>query len=113
MHPETAEGWVLDIACLREYPRDEYAERAEAHTTACTAMGHCLESGYAFVDAAPETSVVNLDLQVWGVGGVFVMGAGVFPQNAGYNPTGTVGELAYRAADAIVNRYVPSPGPLH
>ena len=32
-HAETAEGWVLDIACLRKYPRDEYAERARAHTT--------------------------------------------------------------------------------
>ena len=72
------------------------------HNTGGTVMG-----------TDPETSVVNPDLQVWGVDNVFVMGAGVFPQNAGYNPTGTVGALAYRAADAIVNRYVPSPGPLH
>ncbi len=69
--------------------------------------------GGTVMGADPETSVVNPDLQVWGVDNVFVMGAGVFPQNAGYNPTGTVGALAYRAADAIVNRYVPSPGPLH
>ncbi|MGB3754379.1 MAG: hypothetical protein WA954_10835 [Parerythrobacter sp.] len=49
LHPETVEGWVLDIACLRKYPRDEYAERARAHTTSCSLMGHCVESGYALV----------------------------------------------------------------
>ena len=42
----------------------------------------------------------------------FVMGATAFPQNAGYNPTGTVGALAYWAADAIVNQYLKHPGPL-
>jgi gluconate 2-dehydrogenase alpha chain len=41
-----------------------------------------------------------------------VMGASVFPQNAGYNPTGTVGALAYWSANAITNRYIKSPGPL-
>ena len=59
MSPETAEGWVLDIACLRKYPRDEYAERARAHTTSCSMMGHCLESGYALVD--PDGRVTLLD----------------------------------------------------
>ena len=43
---------------------------------------------------------------------MFVIGASNFPQNASYNPTDTVGALAYRAADAIVNRYVKAPGPL-
>jgi gluconate 2-dehydrogenase alpha chain len=43
---------------------------------------------------------------------VFVIGASAFPQNAGYNPTGTVGALAYRAADAIRNRYLRQPGPI-
>ncbi|PAP74615.1 hypothetical protein [Rubrivirga marina] len=59
MHPETAEGWVLDIACLRKYPRDEYAERARAHTTACSQMGHCLESGYALVDADGRVTLLD------------------------------------------------------
>lgn len=35
-----------------------------------------------------------------------------FPQNAGYNPTGTAGALAYHTADAIVTRYLPSPAML-
>ena len=46
------------------------------------------------------------------VSNVFVIGAANFPQNASYNPTGTVGALAYWAADAIVHRYLKSPGPL-
>jgi gluconate 2-dehydrogenase alpha chain len=43
---------------------------------------------------------------------VFVTGASAFPQNAGYNPTGTIGALTYHAVDAILGRYVKSPGPL-
>jgi gluconate 2-dehydrogenase alpha chain len=41
-----------------------------------------------------------------------VMGASAFPQNAGYNPTGTVGALAFMAADAIRTKYLKNPGPL-
>jgi gluconate 2-dehydrogenase alpha chain len=62
--------------------------------------------------ANPKTSVVNKYLQSWDVHNVFVMGSSVFPQNAGYNPTGTVAALAYWAADAIKSRYLKSPGPL-
>ena len=43
---------------------------------------------------------------------VFVAGANAFPQNAGYNPMGTVAALPICRRDAIVNRYVKSPGPL-
>jgi len=39
-------------------------------------------------------------------------GASVFPQNHGYNPTDTVGALAYWTADAIKDRYLRNPGPL-
>lgn len=60
----------------------------------------------------PTTSVVNTSLQSWDVPNVFVVGASNFPQNAGYNPTGTVGALAYKAADDIITKYLPSPGPL-
>jgi gluconate 2-dehydrogenase alpha chain len=38
--------------------------------------------------------------------------ASAFLQNAGYNPTGTIGALTYRAIDAIKNRYLKQPGPL-
>jgi gluconate 2-dehydrogenase alpha chain len=55
---------------------------------------------------------VNNYLQMWDHDNVFVVGACNFPQNAGFNPTGTVGALAYRAADGIVNKYRKHPGPL-
>ena len=61
---------------------------------------------------SPADSVVNKYLQSWDVPNVFSIGAGAFPQNAGYNPTGTVAALAYHAARAITTRYIKSPGPL-
>jgi gluconate 2-dehydrogenase alpha chain len=69
-------------------------------------------TGGAAMGADPHTSVVNRYLQCWDVPNVFVMGSSVFPQNAGYNPTGTVGALAYWAADAIRHTYLKQPGPL-
>jgi gluconate 2-dehydrogenase alpha chain len=60
----------------------------------------------------PSTSVVNRWLQSWDVHNVFVIGASAYPQNASYNPTGTLGALAYWSADAIVSRYLKRPGPL-
>jgi len=62
--------------------------------------------------ADPKTSVVNRYLQSWDVPNIFVTGATNFPQNGGYNPTGTVCALAYWAADAVVNQYIKHPGPL-
>jgi gluconate 2-dehydrogenase alpha chain len=53
---------------------------------------------------------VNKYLQVWDMPNVFVLGASAVPQNAGYNPTGTVGALTYYAADAIVSEYLKNPG---
>ncbi|MDM9624633.1 GMC family oxidoreductase [Rhizobium sp. S152] len=62
--------------------------------------------------ADPKTSSVNKYLQTWDVPNLFVVGASAFPQNPGYNPTGTVGALAFKAADAIRNQYLKNPGPL-
>jgi gluconate 2-dehydrogenase alpha chain len=60
----------------------------------------------------PTASVVNKFCQVWGLPNLFVVGASNFPQNAGYNPTGTVGTLAYHTADALVTKYLANPGML-
>jgi gluconate 2-dehydrogenase alpha chain len=49
---------------------------------------------------------------VWNAHNLFIQGASVFPQQHGYNPTGTVGALAYWSADAIVAQYLKRPGPL-
>jgi gluconate 2-dehydrogenase alpha chain len=69
-------------------------------------------TGGAVMGDDPRTSVVNRYLQSWDVPNLFVMGSSVFPQNAGYNPTGTVGALTYWAADAIRNKYLKNRGPL-
>jgi gluconate 2-dehydrogenase alpha chain len=69
-------------------------------------------TGGAIMGTNPATSVLNRYSQTWDVPNVFVIGASNFPQNASYNPTDTVGALAYMAADAIVKQYLKSPGPL-
>jgi gluconate 2-dehydrogenase alpha chain len=69
-------------------------------------------TGGAIMGSDPRTSVVNRYLQSWDVPNLFVMGACAFPQNAGYNPTGTVGALTYWSADAIIHQYLKRPGPL-
>jgi gluconate 2-dehydrogenase alpha chain len=69
-------------------------------------------TGGAIIGDNPRDSVVNKYLQVWGVPNLFSMGAGAYPQNAGYNPTATLAALAYMSADAIRKQYLKSPGPL-
>jgi len=60
----------------------------------------------------PNTSVVNRYLQSWDVPNVFVIGASNYPQNASWNPTGTLGALTYWAIDALTNKYLKNPGRL-
>jgi gluconate 2-dehydrogenase alpha chain len=59
-------------------------------------------TGGVIMGADPATSAVNSYLQMWNAPNVFVVGACNFPQNAGFNPTGTVGALSYRAAEGIL-----------
>jgi gluconate 2-dehydrogenase alpha chain len=68
--------------------------------------------GGAVMGADPATSALNRYLQSWDVPNLFVMGASAFPQNAGYNPTGTVAALTYWSLDAIHKQYLKNPGPL-
>ncbi len=58
-------------------------------------------TGGTIMGANPEDSVVNNYLQHWDAENLFVVGAGNFNHNSGYNPTATVGALAYRAAEGI------------
>jgi gluconate 2-dehydrogenase alpha chain len=71
------------------------------HNTGGTVMGN-----------DPSTSVVNRYLQSWDVPNVFVIGASNYPQNASWNPTGTLGALTYWAVDALKNKYLKNPGRL-
>ncbi|HEX3885804.1 MAG TPA: GMC family oxidoreductase [Stellaceae bacterium] len=68
--------------------------------------------GGAIMSATPKDGAVNRYLQSWDVPNLFVQGASGFPQNAGYNPTGTVGALAFWSAGAIRSQYLKHPGPL-
>ena len=68
-------------------------------------------TGGAIMGSDPAQSAINKFGQSWDVSNVFVTGASSFPQNAGYNPTGTVGALAYRAAEGM-KRYHQHPGAL-
>ena len=68
--------------------------------------------GGAAMGTDPATSALNRYQQSWDVPNLFVLGATSFPQNAGYNPTGTVAALAYWTAHTIRTRYLKDPGPL-
>jgi gluconate 2-dehydrogenase alpha chain len=71
------------------------------HNNGGTIMGH-----------SPADSVTNRYGQTWDCPNVFVTGAGLFPQNSGYNPTDTVGALAYFAAEGIRSQYLANPAPM-
>jgi gluconate 2-dehydrogenase alpha chain len=67
-------------------------------------------TGGAIMGSDPGNSVTNRYGQVWDTPNVFVTGAALFPQNPGFNPTGTVIALAYLAADGLKNNYFRAPG---
>jgi gluconate 2-dehydrogenase alpha chain len=69
-------------------------------------------TGGAIMGMDPGDSVTNSYGQVWDTPNVFVTGAALFPQNAGMNPTATVGALANRTAKALRDRYFTNPGEL-
>jgi gluconate 2-dehydrogenase alpha chain len=69
-------------------------------------------TGGAMMGVDPKSSAVNRYLQSWDVPNLFIMGSSAFPQNPGYNPTGTVAALAYWSAQAIRETYLKAPGPL-
>jgi gluconate 2-dehydrogenase alpha chain len=69
-------------------------------------------TGGAIMGTDPRASVLNRYLQNWEASNLFVLGGAAFPQNPGYNPTGTIAALAYWSAKAITGRYLKAPGPL-
>ena len=68
--------------------------------------------GGAIQSATPNEGAVNRFGQMWEVPNVFVYGASQFPQNAGWNPTDTVGATTLFGLDAVTARYLASPAPL-
>jgi gluconate 2-dehydrogenase alpha chain len=69
-------------------------------------------TGGAVMGDNPKTSAVNRYLQSWDVPNVFVIGASAFPQNASWNPTGTLGSLTYWTVEALKDKYLKNPGRL-
>jgi gluconate 2-dehydrogenase alpha chain len=67
--------------------------------------------GGAIMGASPETSVVNPYLQHWQMPNLWVVGGSALPQGEEHL-TMTVAALAYRAADAFIDRYMKRPGAL-
>jgi gluconate 2-dehydrogenase alpha chain len=86
------------------------APRKAPYTTQQYQTTH--NTGGTVMGSDPGTSVVNRYLQCWDVPNVFVIGASNYPQNASWNPTGTLGALTYWAADALKNKYLKNPGRL-
>ncbi len=68
--------------------------------------------GGAIMGNSPDDSVVNTSLQHWKVNNLWVVGSCAFPQNSSGNPTLTIIAIAYRAADALIERYLKNPGHL-
>ena len=87
---------VVAPATARKSPFDTRIYQS-THTTGGTPMG-----------ADPKTSVVSQHLQHWDAENLFVVGASVFPHNAGYNPTGVLAALALRLGDDLTG-YVERP----
>ena len=101
---------AADIAKAMK-PREIHAKKREGHYSVVPYQT-THNTGGAAMGSDPKTSFVNRYLQSWDVPNLFVTGSTVFPQNAGYNPTGTIGALTYFALDAIKKQYLKNPGPM-
>lgn len=59
----------------------------------------------------PEISAVNTYSQMWDMENLFVVCGSSFPHTSAYNPTGTIGAFAYRAAEGMIE-YLEGDGGL-
>src|SRR3984957_15723166 len=97
---------------LEEIARASGASKVWRAPTGAGAPGAHHEGGTR-MGSDPKTSAVNRYGQSWDIPNLFIIGSSTFPtMGAGFNPTLTIQALAYMSADAIVNRYKKSPGPL-
>jgi gluconate 2-dehydrogenase alpha chain len=103
-------GKVAEIAKAMG-PRQIVQNPSKGHWNTGPYQSSHIVGGFV-MGADPTKSSVNKYLQTWDVPNLFVIGASAFPQNPGYNPTGTAAALAFKAADAIRNQYLKNPGPL-
>ncbi|ASK63738.1 GMC family oxidoreductase [Virgibacillus phasianinus] len=87
---------------LKEMGADKIDAMEELGPYNITTYQSTHNTGGVIMGADSETSAVNNYLQMWDMENLFVVGASAFPHNGGYNPTDTVGALAYRAAEGIM-----------
>jgi len=66
--------------------------------------------GGAAMGTSADDSVVNTHLQHWDAPNLWVLGASSFPQAGSTNPTLSALAVTYRAADALIDRYLKRPG---
>ncbi|MCA1024963.1 GMC family oxidoreductase [Cytobacillus kochii] len=94
-------GKIADQIML-EMGADKVNERSNLESYDIVPYQTTHNTGGVIMGAEPETSAVNNFLQMWDAENVFVVGASAFAHNGGYNPTATVGALAFRAAEGIL-----------
>lgn len=93
---KATDATIVGPAAPRKAPFDTRVYQS-THVTGGTPMG-----------ADPKTSVVSQHLQHWDAHNLFVVGASVYPHNAGYNPTALLAALALRLGDDI-GSYIERP----
>lgn len=94
-----ARSWMTEA--FPDKPSDPFRPYNSGHTIGGAVMG-----------LNPATSVLNRYQQHWDMHNLFVVGASSYPNNAGYNPTETLGALTLWTARAIIDTYQQNPGPL-
>ena len=93
---KATDATIVGPAAPRKAPFDTRVYQS-THVTGGTPMG-----------ADPRSSVVSQHLQHWDAQNLFVVGASVYPHNAGYNPTALLAALALRLGDDLTG-YVERP----
>ncbi|HEY3826683.1 MAG TPA: GMC family oxidoreductase [Bryobacteraceae bacterium] len=68
--------------------------------------------GGTIIGASPERSVLNSSMQHWQLPNLWMTGGSTFPQSGSGNPTLTIIAMTYRAADALIDRYLKHPDKL-
>ena len=56
---ETAEGYLIDVGCIRKNSRNELLDEARTHSSECALMGHCVESGYGVATEDDRLTVLD------------------------------------------------------
>src|SRR5699024_2251823 len=78
----------------------------------CTNTSYATHYGLGVtLGVSDDAAAVNTFSQMWDMENLFVVGSSVFPHFGNYNPTGTVGALAYRATEGML-KYLSGDGGL-